>query len=82
MPRLRFGQLLMIGLSIPLGCCRPSVSATPTVTARGTTGEEDTPSLAIPSVTLKAGETLLVSSNDEARDACWNAVIATYAIAQ
>ena len=74
MPRLRFVQLLVVGLCIPLGCCRPTVSATPTVTARGTTGEEDTPSLAIPGVTLKAGETLLVSSNDEARDAkvTWN----------
>jgi len=46
------------------------------VTARGATGAEDTASVSIPGVTLKAGETLLVSTNDEAKDAdvTWNGV--------
>ena len=76
MRRHHFRLLLITGICIPLGCCRPTVSATPTVTARGTTGAEDTPSLAIPGVTLKAGETLLVSSNDEGDTAkvTWNGI--------
>ena len=41
----------------------------PTVTARGTAGDEDVPDLTIRQVSLKAGETLLVSCNDEGGDA-------------
>jgi hypothetical protein len=41
----------------------------PTVTAKGTAGDEDIPDLTIRQVTLKAGETLLVSCNDEGGDA-------------
>ena len=41
----------------------------PTVTARGSAGDEDVPDLTIRQVTLKAGETLLVSCNDEGGDA-------------
>jgi hypothetical protein len=46
------------------------------VSARGTAGSEDVPDLIISGVTLKAGETLLVSSNDEKGDATvtWNGV--------
>jgi hypothetical protein len=39
------------------------------VTARGTAGEEDVPDISLRQVTLKAGETLLVSCNDEGGDA-------------
>ena len=42
---------------------------TPTVTAKGSAGDEDVPDLTIRQVTLKAGETLLVSCNDEGGDA-------------
>lgn len=46
----------------------------PTVTAKGTAGDEDVPDLTINKVTLKPGETLLVSCNDEGGDAAvtWN----------
>jgi hypothetical protein len=73
MRRLHFRLLLMTGLCITIGSCRQTARV-PIVTARGMTGEEDTGSVAIPAVTLKAGETLLVSSSDEANDAVvtWN----------
>jgi hypothetical protein len=38
------------------------------VTAKGTAGEEDTPDVSIRQVTLKPGETLVVSCNDEGGD--------------
>jgi hypothetical protein len=41
----------------------------PTVTAKGSVGDEDVPDLTIRQVTLKAGETLLVSCSDEGGDA-------------
>jgi hypothetical protein len=41
----------------------------PAVTAKGSAGDEDVPDLTIRQVTLKAGETLLVSCNDEGGDA-------------
>jgi len=68
-----FSLLLLTGLCITFGGCGRT-TLTPTVTARGTAGAEDTADLDIPNVTLKAGETLLVSSNDEHRDAIvtWN----------
>ena len=54
-----------------LGCSRPR---TPIVTAIGTDADEDVRSLTLSNVTLKAGETLLVSCNDEGGDvkATWN----------
>jgi hypothetical protein len=66
--------LLITGLCIPLGSGQ--FSRTPVVTALGTTGDEDVKSLSIPGVTLKAGETLLVSSNDEGDTAkvTWNGI--------
>ncbi len=42
---------------------------TPTVTAKGSAGDEDVPDLTIRQVNLKAGETLLVSCSDEGGDA-------------
>ena len=61
---LKLNILLIAGLCIPLGSGQ--VSRTPVVTALGTTGDENVRSLSLPAVTLKAGETLLVSYNDEA----------------
>ncbi len=74
MRRHYFRLLLITGLCIPLG--NGQVSRAPVVTALGTTGDEDVRSLKIPGVTLKAGETLLVSSNDEGDDAkvTWNGI--------
>ena len=74
MRRLHFRLLLVTGLCIVWGSCRPA--AIPVVTARGATGAEDTASVSIPNVTLKPGETLLVTTNDEAKDAAvtWNGV--------
>ena len=50
-------------------CRRGPDFATPTVTAKGSAGEEDVPDLTIGQVNLKAGETLLVSCSDEGGDA-------------
>ncbi len=70
-----FGLILVLVAAscVSLGCSRPK---TPTVTAIGTDGEEDVPSLTLSNVTLKAGETLLVSCNDEGGDVkvTWNGV--------
>ncbi len=69
-----FRLLLITGLCTLLGCSH--VAKTPIVTALGTTANEDVRSLSLPGVTLKAGDTLLVTSNDEADDATvtWNGV--------
>lgn len=75
MRRFGFGLVLVTTL-----CSRAAVSQTPadlqrpTVTAKGTAGDEDVPDLTIRQVTLKAGETLLVSCDDEGGDAgvTWN----------
>ena len=74
MQRHYFRLLLIAGLCIPLG--NGQVSRTPVVTALGTDGGEDVKSLSLPGVTLKAGETLLVSTNDEDDDAkvTWNGI--------
>lgn len=74
MRRHHFRLLLLAGLCIPLGIGQ--VPRTPVVTALGTAGDEDVKSLSIPGVTLKAGETLLVSTNDEGEDAkvTWNGI--------
>src|SRR5438067_433071 len=47
----------------------PATVQTPTVTAKGSAADEDVPDLTIRQVTLKAGETLLVSCKDEGGDA-------------
>ena len=74
MRRHYFRLLIITGLCVPWGSGQ--VSRTPVVTALGTTGDEDVRSLSIPGVTLKAGETLLGSSNDEGDDAKvkWNGI--------
>ena len=70
-----FGLILVLVAAscVSLGCSRPK---TPTVTAIVTDGDEDVPSLTFSNVTLKAGETLLVSCNDEGGDVkvTWNGV--------
>lgn len=64
--------LLLAGVCFVAGCGHPA--AVPVVTALGATGAEDTASVSVPGVTLKAGETLIVSTNDEGRDTgvTWN----------
>jgi hypothetical protein len=59
-----FGLILVLVAAscVSLGCSRPK---TPAVTAIGTDGDQDVPSLTLSNVTLKAGDTLLVSCNDE-----------------
>ena len=70
-----FGLILVLVAAscVSLGCSR---AKTPTVTAIGTDGDQDLPSLTFSNVTLKAGETLLVSCNDEGGDVkvTWNGV--------
>jgi hypothetical protein len=63
--------VLMTASCLSLGCSR---ARTPTVTAIGTGADEDVPSLTLSNVTLKAGETLLVSCSDEGGDVkvTWN----------
>jgi hypothetical protein len=63
----RFGLILVLVAAscVSWGCSRPK---TPTVTVIGTAGDEDVPSLTFTNVSLKAGETLLVSCNDENAD--------------
>jgi len=74
MRRRHFRLLLIAGLCIPLACAPPP--RTPVVTAQGTTGDEDVRSLTLSGITLKPGETLLVSTNDEGDDAAvtWNGI--------
>ena len=74
MPLHYLRLMLITGLCISLGSGQ--VPRTPVVTPLGTTGDEDVRSLSIPGVTLKAGETLLVSSNDEGDSAMvtWNGI--------
>ena len=74
MRRFGFGLLLLTTLSTH-GCVSQTPAALqPTVTAKGSAGDEDVRNLTIPKVTLKAGETLLVSCSDEGGDASvsWN----------
>jgi hypothetical protein len=75
MRRFGFGLVLLTTLFTRTGVSQtPPDLQTPTVTAKGTAGDEDVPDLTIRQVTLKAGETLLVSCNDEGGDAdiIWN----------
>jgi hypothetical protein len=59
-----FGLILVLAAAscVFLGCSRPK---TPTVSAIGSDADEDVRSLTLSKVTLKAGDTLLVSCNDE-----------------
>ena len=70
MRRVGSGLVLLTMWMTLAGACRtPASFPTPTVTAKGTAGDEDVPDLAIRQVTLKPGETLIVSCNDEGGDA-------------
>jgi hypothetical protein len=75
MHRFAFGLVLLTTLST-CACVSqtPADLPTPTVTAWGSAGDEDVPDLALQQVVLKAGETLLVSCNDEGGDVAvtWN----------
>jgi hypothetical protein len=69
MRRVGFG-LVFLAMFACASACQPRADVQrPTVTAKGSAGEEDVPDLTIRQVTLKAGETLLVSCNDEGGDA-------------
>src|SRR5215467_8424392 len=70
MRRVGFGLVVLTTVFASASACqtRPDVPA-PTVTAKGSVGEEDVPDLSIRQVNLKAGETLLVSCSDEGGDA-------------
>ena len=74
MRRFGFGLLLLTTLLTHACVSPPPAALQPTVTAKGSAGDEDLPDLTIRQVTLKAGETLLVSCNDEGGDASvsWN----------
>jgi hypothetical protein len=69
MRRFGFGLLLLTTLFTQACGSPPPADLQPTVTAKGSAGEEDVPDLTIRHVTLKAGETLLVSCDDEGGDA-------------
>jgi hypothetical protein len=68
MRRFGFGLLFLTTLLTQACASKPAADVQPTVTAKGSAGEEDTPDVSIRQVTLKAGETLLVSCNDEGGD--------------
>jgi hypothetical protein len=77
MRRFGFGLVLLMTVFTLAGASRtPSSLATPTVTAKGSAGNEDVGDLTLKKVVLKAGETLLVSCNDEGGDVdmTWNDV--------
>jgi hypothetical protein len=73
----RFGSSLVLLTTMCVcasACQRSAALQKPTVTAKGSAGEEDVPDLAITQVTLKAGDTLLISCDDEGGDVeiAWN----------
>jgi hypothetical protein len=70
MRRVGFGLVVLATVFASASACqrRPDVP-TPTVTAKGTAGDEDVSDLTIRQVNLKAGEMLLVSCGDEGGDA-------------
>jgi hypothetical protein len=69
-----FGLLLVTTLFTHACASGTSADRQPIVTAHGSAGDEDVPDITLPKVTLKPGETLLVSCNDEGGDATvsWN----------
>jgi len=68
MRRVGFGIVVLTTVFASASACQRR-APTPTVTAKGSAGEEDVPDLTIRQVNLKAGETLLVSCSDEGGDA-------------
>lgn len=75
MRRLGLGLVLVTAVLTRVGASQTLADPqTPTVTAKGSAGDQDVPDLAIPQVTLKAGETLLISCDDEGGDVgvTWN----------
>ena len=64
-----FGLLLLTTLFTHACVSQTPADLQPAVTAKGSAGDQDVPDLTIRQVTLKAGETLLVSCNDEGGDA-------------
>ena len=69
MRRHGFGLLLLATmLSGAWASQPPAADLQPTVTAKGSAGDEDVPDITIRQVALKAEETLIVSCNDEAGD--------------
>ncbi len=70
MRRVGFGiVVLTIVMANASACQRRPYVPTPKVTAKGSAGAEDVPDLTIRQVNLKAGDTLIVSCNDEGSDA-------------
>lgn len=69
MRRFGCGLVLTTVLACANGCQTPAEPPRPTVTALGSDGDQDVPDLTFRQVSLKAGETLLVSCNDEGGDA-------------
>src|SRR5215468_9820149 len=75
MRRFGFGLLLLAMVCARASVCQTSSDVqVPTVTAKGSAGAEDVGDLTVQKVALKAGETLLVSCNDEGGDVevAWN----------
>jgi len=78
MRRFGFGLVILATVFTHAAVCQTSADLqTPTVTAKGTTGAEDVGDLTLHRVALKAGETLLVSCNDEGGDVevAWNGTL-------
>ena len=69
MRRVGFGLVVLTTVFACASACQMRPVPTPTVTAKGSAGEEDVPDLTIRQVNLKAGETLFVSCSDEGGDA-------------
>ena len=69
MRRVGFGLLVLTTWLTPACGSHTSADLQPTVTAKGSAGNEDVPDLTLRQVTLKAGETLLVTCSDEGGDA-------------
>jgi len=78
MRRFGFGLVLLVTVFTRAGASQaPSNRETPTVTAKGSVGAEDVGDLTVQKVALKAGDTLLVSCNDEGGDVevTWNGTL-------
>jgi hypothetical protein len=68
MRRTGFGALILATLFAHACASKTPADLQPTVTTKGSAGDQDVPDLTIRQVTLKAGETLLVSCGDEGGD--------------
>jgi hypothetical protein len=70
MRHVGFGVVILTTLFAMASACQKRAEApSPTVTAKGSAGEEDVPDLTIRQVNLNPGETLIVSCSDEGGDA-------------